>query len=91
MGNKINYIEVKDETLFLRGRLRNESKIVLPANLKEEIIPSSISVCLTPIGSHQNLIVKRIGDFEIEIQSNGGLPIDCFYHVFAKKLINEEN
>lgn len=91
MENKIKYIESKDELIFLRGRLRNQSTIVLPKEWSSLIEPSTISITLTPVGSFQNLLVKRIGNFEIEIQSNGGLPIDCFYHIFAKKLTLDNN
>ena len=36
---------------------------------------------IQPVGAHQDIIVKRWDDEKIYLQSNGGLPIDCFYHV----------
>ena len=45
----------------------------------------SISVQLQPIGAHQNIIVKRWDDEKVYLQSNGGIPIDCFYHVYAER------
>lgn len=44
-----------------------------------------MSVSLTPIGSHQNVIVKRFDENQVHLQSNGGMPIDCFYHIFATR------
>ena len=46
-----------------------------------------MTVQLTPIGSHQNVIVKRISPIErkIYLQSQGGMPVDCFYHIFAER------
>ena len=46
---------------------------------------TTITVNLTPIGSHQHVIVKRIDEEKIYLQSNGGMPIDCFYHIFAER------
>ena len=45
----------------------------------------SISVQLQPIGAHQDIIVKRWDKDKIYLQSNGGMPIDCFYHVYAER------
>ena len=46
---------------------------------------NSISVQLQPIGAHQDIIVKRWDEEFIYLQANGGLPIDCFYHVYAER------
>ena len=40
---------------------------------------------LQPIGAHQDVIVKRWDDEKIYLQSKGGMPIDCFYHVYAER------
>ena len=45
----------------------------------------SISVQLQPIGAHQDIIVKRWDDQYIYLQAQGGLPINCFYHVYAER------
>ena len=52
---------------------------------------TTITVNLTPVGSHQNVIVKRYDEEKIYLQSNGGLPIDCFYHVYAERQDCERN
>ena len=40
---------------------------------------------MQPVGAHQDIIVKRWDEQKIYLQSNGGLPIDCFYHVYAER------
>ena len=46
---------------------------------------NTITVSLTPIGAHQDIIVKRIGENKVFLQSKGGMPIHCFYHVFGTR------
>ena len=47
----------------------------------------TLTVQLTAVGSHQNVIVKRISPIEqkIYLQAQGGMPVDCFYHIFAER------
>ena len=45
----------------------------------------SISVQIQPIRAHQDIIVKRWDEEFIYLQNQGGLPIDCFYHVYAER------
>jgi hypothetical protein len=45
----------------------------------------SISVQLTPIGAHQSVIVKRWDEDRIYLQAQGGMPVDCFFHVYAER------
>ena len=40
---------------------------------------------LQPIGAHQDIIIKRWDDEKIYLQAKGGMPIDCFYHVYAER------
>lgn len=71
--------------VYIRGRIRNRKEITLPSYWKDFVDVRSITVNLTPVGSHQHVIVKRIDENKIYLQSNGGLPIDCFYHIFAER------
>ena len=47
----------------------------------------TITVQLTCLGSHQNVIVKRISPMErkVYLQSQGGMPVDAFYHIIAQR------
>lgn len=76
--------------VYIRGRVTNSNEILLPSYWKDFVYLDSITVSLTPMGSHQNVIVKRIDEQKIYLQSNGGIPIDCFYHVFAERKDGEK-
>tara|TARA_Y100000817_G_scaffold296998_1_gene272986 strand:- start:3227 stop:4024 length:798 start_codon:yes stop_codon:yes gene_type:complete len=71
--------------VYYRGRVINKKEIILPTYWKGLVDWTTITVNLTPIGSHQHVIVKRIDEEKIYLQSNGGMPIDCFYHIFAER------
>ena len=65
--------------------MRNKKEIELPSYRKDLVHVDSISVQLQPIGAHQNIIVKRWDDEKIYLQAHGGMPIDCFFHVYAER------
>jgi hypothetical protein len=71
--------------VYYRGRVRNEKIIALPSYWKGLVHEDSISVQLQPIGSHQDVIVTRWDIEKIYLQSKGGMPIDCFYHIYAER------
>ena len=72
------------------GILKHSKEIVLPEEWTELVKPNTITVTLTPIGSHQNIIVKGIQGNKIILQSNSGMPIECYYHVVGEKIDKEE-
>jgi hypothetical protein len=76
--------------VYIRGRIKNKSEIDLPDYWKNFIDYSSITVNLTPVGSHQDVIVKGISKNKVFLQSKGGLPIDCYYHIFAERIDGEK-
>lgn len=76
--------------VYVRGRVRNKTEIELPEYWTNFVDPTSITVSLTPIGAHQDVIVKRISENKIHLQSKGGMPIDCFYHIFAERADGEQ-
>jgi hypothetical protein len=76
--------------VYVRGRVTNKTEIELPEYWKDLVDVTSITVNLTPIGSHQNVIIKRIDESKVYLQSNGGMPIDCFYHIFAERKDGEK-
>jgi hypothetical protein len=86
VGWRLRYacIEGPEVGVYHRGRVRNEKIIRLPEYWKDLVHIDSISVQLQPIGAHQNIIVKRWDDQFIYLQGQG-LPIDCFYHVYAAR------
>ena len=86
-GYRLRHIclEGPESAVYFRGRLKNRKVIKLPTYWEKLVDPTTITVNLTPYGSHQDIIVKRLDSTEIHLQSNGGLPIDCFYHVYGTR------
>ena len=86
-GWRLRYacIEGPEVGVYYRGRLRNQTQIALPYYWKDLVNTQSISVQIQPIRAHQDIIVKRWDEEFIYLQANGGLPIDCFYHVYAER------
>ncbi len=78
-------IEGPEVSVFYRGRCRNSKEIVFPSYWKDLVHINSISVQLQPVGAHQDIIVKRWDDKKVYLQSKGGMPIDCFYHIYAER------
>jgi len=78
-------IEGPEVGVYVRGRVKNEKVIILPKYWKNLVHEDSITVQLQPIGAHQDIIIKRWDDEKIYLQSKGGMPINCFYHVYAER------
>ena len=86
-GWRLRYacIEGPEVGVYCRGRVRRGKEIFLPKVWKGLVHTNSISVQLQPIGAHQDVIVKRWDDEKIYLQAMGGMPIDCFYHVYGER------
>jgi hypothetical protein len=83
-------VEGPEAAVYVRGRVRNKTEILLPAYWKNFVDIQSITVNLTPIGSHQDVIIKRWDEEKVYLQSRGGMPIDCFYHIYAERIDTEK-
>ena len=77
----------RENTVFLRGRTKNKV-ITLPESWREKVDLSTITVHLTQIGAEQKLIIKRIQDLEVVLETNG-LPVDAYFTVYANLLDSE--
>ena len=86
-GHRLRYacIEGPEVGVYCRGRVKNDTEIVLPNYWKDLVHVDSISVQLQPIGAHQDIIVKRWDEEKIYLQAKAGFPINCFYHVYAER------
>ena len=78
-------LEGPENAVYVRGRLKNDKIILLPEYWRNLVDIDTISVQLQPIGAHQDIIVKRWDTEKIELQSKPGIPINCFYHIFAER------
>ena len=89
-GYRLRYacIEGPEAAVYIRGRVCNGKNVIdLPAYWSGLIDYETITVQLTALGSHQNVIVKRISPIEqrVYLQAQGGMPVDCFYHIMAER------
>ena len=86
-GYRLRYacIEGPEVGVYYRGRVRGEKIIKLPDYWKDLVDVESISVQLQPIGAHQDVIIKRWDSEFVYLQAQGGLPINCFYHIYAAR------
>ena len=83
-------VEGPEAAVYIRGRVTNRTEIELPLYWKGLVDIQSITVNLTPIGAHQNVIVKRWDEKKIYLQAKGGMPIDCFYYIMAERKDTEK-
>jgi hypothetical protein len=83
-------VEGPEAAVYVRGRVKGETEIKLPEYWKKLVDVATISVNLTPIGVHQEVFVQRWDSEKIYLHTNGGMPIDCFYHVYAERIDTEK-
>ena len=89
-GQRLRHIciEGPESAVYCRGRVCNGKNVIdLPDYWDGLVDYETLTVQLTAIGAHQNVIVKRISPIErrIYLQSQGGMPVDCFYHIMAER------
>ena len=86
-GHRLRHIclEGPESAVYFRGKVRNRTTIKFPTYWKDLVDHTTITVSLTPIGAHQNVIVKRIDEDKIYLQAQGGMPINCHFHVFGTR------
>ena len=92
-GYRLRHVapEAPTADVYVRGKVRNTNQIALPKYWRNLVRSSSITVNLTPIGAHQDVIVKRITNNVVHLQSNGGIPINCYYHIYGERIDCEQN
>ena len=89
-GKKLRYgsLEGPENGVYVRGKLKGSNVIELPDYWTKLIDPESITVQLTPIGSHQKLYVEKIEDNKVYIANENLLSkaINCFFYVLAERI-----
>ena len=83
-------VEGPEASVYIRGRVRNKTEIEFPLYWEELVDIDTITVNLTPIGAHQDIIIKRWDSKKVYLQSKGGMPIDCFYYIMAERKDTEK-
>ena len=89
-GYRIRHVclEGPETAVFVRGRVCNGKNVIdLPEYWDGLVDYETVTIQLTAIGSHQDVIVKRISPIErkVYLQCQGGMPVDCFYHIMAER------
>jgi hypothetical protein len=86
---KLRYgsLEGPENGVYVRGRIKDVNTIELPEYWTKLVDPATITVNLTPVGSHQNLYVYNIENNVVTVKNSNMLnkSIDCFYTVFAER------
>lgn len=74
--------------VYIRGKLKDTDIIELPEYWRQLVDPESITVSITPVGRHQEIIVNKIEDNKVFLQSH--TPIECHYHIYGERTDGEK-
>ena len=83
-------VEGPEASVYIRGRIKNKTEIEFPLYWEKLVDINTITVNLTAIGAHQDVIIKRWDDKKVYLQAKGGMPIDCFYYIMAERKDTEK-
>jgi hypothetical protein len=85
-------IEGPSADVYVRGRLNNSNVIELPEYWRRLVDPETITVNLTPVGTHQELYVDKIEwGTRILIKNNCGSGVNCYYTVYGERADTDKN
>jgi hypothetical protein len=85
-------IEGPTADVYVRGKLNNSNVIELPEYWRKLVDPETITVNLTPVGTHQELYVDKIEwGTRILIKNNCGSAVNCYYTVYGERADCEKN
>lgn len=81
-------LEGPEISVFIKGKLTNDSIIKLPDYWEKLVDPDSINVSLTQIGVSQDLIVENVDlkKKQIKVKANTKSKINCYYTVIATRI-----
>jgi len=83
-------LEGPEAAVYVRGKLINTNIIKLPEYWEKLVDPNTITISVTPIGSHQNIFVKYFDSKEVVLESAENIPVCCFYHIFGERMDTEK-
>ena len=93
-GWRLRHVCIEGPTadVYVRGRLNNSNVIELPEYWRKLVDPETITVNLTPVGSHQELYVDKIEwGTKILIKNNCSSSINCYYTVYGERADTDKN
>jgi len=83
-------LEGPEAAVYVRGKLINTNIIKLPEYWEKLVDPNTITISVTPIGSHQNIFVKYFDSKEVVLESAENISVRCFYHIFGERIDTEK-
>lgn len=85
-GMKLRYgsLEGPENGVYVRG-IANSNIIELPDYWTGLVNSSTITVHLTPIGKHTNLVFIKYEDNKVYIKAGWFQKINCFYSIWAER------
>lgn len=93
-GWRLRHVCIEGPTadVYVRGRLNNSNVIELPKYWRNLVDPETITVNITPIGTHQELYVDKIEwGTKILIKNNCGSGVNCYYTVYGERADTDKN
>lgn len=86
-GMKLRYgsLEGPENGVYVRGELKDTNIIIVPDHWYGLVNVETYTVHLTPIGAYAQLFVEKIEDYNVKIGDSRGLPIHCYYSVWAER------
>ena len=93
-GWRLRHVCIEGPTadVYIRGKLEDSTVINLPEYWKGLIDPETITINITPIGSHQELFVEKIEwGSRVIVKNNAGSSIKCHYTISAERIDVEKN
>lgn len=86
-GMKLRYgsLEGPENGVYVRGELKDSNTIIVPDHWYGLVDVETYTVHLTPIGTFAQLFVENIEDYNVNIGDSRGLPIHCYYSVWAER------
>jgi len=93
-GWRLRHVCIEGPTadVYVRGKLNNSNVIELPEYWRKLVDPETITVNLTPVGTHQELYVDKIEwGTRILIKNNCGSAVNCYYTVYAERADTDKN
>lgn len=93
-GWRLRHVCIEGPTadVYVRGKLNGSNVIELPEYWRKLVDPETITVNLTPVGTHQELYVDKIEwGTRILIKNNCGSGVNCYYTVYGERADTDKN
>ena len=83
-------LEGPEAGVYYRGKTINNDKIILPEYWKDLVDEDTITVNITPVKYHQNIMIEKIEDNIVFLNEKDGLEINCHFHAYGERIDTEK-